>query len=326
MHSLYPLTFQPLYKDKVWGGHKIKDHLHLNIGKLPNCGEAWLMSGVEGNPTIVSNGYLAGNELNELVEVFLGDLVGDKVYNIFGNTFPILLKIIDANDWLSVQVHPNDELAQKRGLGFGKTEMWYILQADPHAQLISGFISPIDKNTYIDHLEKGRLKDILNFENVRQDEVYFMPAGRVHALGPGCLLAEIQQTSDITYRIYDWDRMDEKGNGRQLHIDEAIDAIDFDQKDNAKPPVKIKENGSSSIIKTTHFSTNLLSINQALNKDYYAIDSFVILLCIEGSFDLIWEGGIVNVKQANAILIPNLINQIQIKPDHYSKILEVYIE
>ena len=228
MNSLYPLKFKPIFKDKIWGGQKIKSSLKMDFGDLPNCGEAWMMSGVEDNPTIVENGFLAGNELNEIVEVYMGELVGDKVFDQFGNEFPLLIKFIDSNDWLSIQVHPDDFLARKRNIGFGKTEMWYMLDATDDAELIAGFNKKTDKDEYLQHLENKTLKEILNFEKVEKGDVFYIPAGRVHALGPGCLLAEIQQTSDTTYRIYDWDRIDAAGMFRELHTEEALDAIDFE--------------------------------------------------------------------------------------------------
>jgi len=226
MEGLYPLKFTPIYKDKIWGGNKIKSVLNKDFGGLPNCGESWELSGVDGNVSVVSNGYLAGNTLEELLEVYMGDLAGDEVYEHFGNEFPLLIKFIDANDDLSIQVHPNDEMAAERHNSYGKTEMWYVLQADKGSKLQSGFNQQVDQEKYLEKLEKTELTDILNFEEVTAGDVFFIPAGRVHAIGRGILLAEIQQTSDITYRIYDYDRRDDKGNPRELHTDLALDAID----------------------------------------------------------------------------------------------------
>lgn len=325
MQSLYPFKFNPLYKEKIWGGQKIKNHLKMDYGELPNCGEAWLISGVEGNPTNISNGYLAKNELNELVEVFMGDLVGDKVYEQFGDVFPILVKVIDSNDWLSVQVHPDDALAAKRHISYGKTEMWYIMQADQNAQLISGFKRKMDQEEYLQHLKQGKIKDILNFEQVKQGDVFYIPAGRVHALGPGCLLAEIQQTSDTTYRIYDWDRSDKDGNMRELHTEEALEAIDFETKKDYKSPYEKVLNKTSPIVQSAHFTTNIIALDQAMGKDYSEIDSFVILLCTEGSFALKWENGTIDVNKAETVLIPNLLKRVQLLPQTTCELLEVYI-
>jgi mannose-6-phosphate isomerase len=326
MQSLYPLRFKPIFKEKIWGGQNIKDFLGMNVGDLPNCGEVWLISGVEGEPTIVSNGYLAGNELNELVEVFMGDLVGDKIYEKYGDVFPILLKLIDANDWLSVQVHPDDKLAHKRGTGYGKTEMWYILHTKKNASLIAGFNKQVDKHSFIDHLNNGNIKQILNYEKVNKGDVYYIPAGRVHALGPGCLLAEIQQTSDTTYRIYDWDRIDDKGNKRQLHIAEAMDAIDFGTKDAYKTDFTVVENDTSTVVKSPFFVTNFIKASKPIQKDYSELDSFVILMCIEGKCSLKWDDGTIDLDKPYAVLIPNMIDKLQLVPDDNAELLEIYIE
>ncbi len=252
MNKLYPMKFTPLFRDKIWGGQKIKSVLDMNFGALPNCGEAWVLSGVGGNETVVANGFLEGNELNELVEIYMDDLVGGKVYEKYQNEFPILVKFIDANDYLSIQVHPDDALAQKRGIGNGKTEMWYIISADEGSELIAGFNKKMTQKTYLDHLESKRLKEILNVEKVSAGDVFFIPAGRVHALGPGILLAEIQQTSDTTYRIYDWDRLDDKGNSRQLHTAEALEAIDFNVYDTYRSAYPAIKNTSIEVVISTN--------------------------------------------------------------------------
>ncbi len=325
MNTLYPLKFQPIFKDKIWGGRKIKDVLGMDFGKLPNCGEVWVVSGVEGNPTLVKNGFLAGNELNELVSVYMGDLVGDEVYEKYGDEFPLLIKYIDANDWLSIQVHPDDELAAKRKIGRGKTEMWYIMEAEKGAELISGFSKKVDKETYQKYLNEGKIKDILNFEKVENGDVFFIPAGRVHALGPGILLAEIQETSDTTYRIYDWDRIDASGMKRELHTAEALDAIDFEVAGDYKTHYKPKKNETVSLVQCPQFTTNLLEYNQPLSKDFEELDSFVIYMGIEGSSVLKWEGGEEKIALGDAVVIPNVINTVELRPEGKAKLLEVYI-
>ena len=252
MHQLYPLKFTPIYKDKIWGGNKIHDLLGLNYAPLPNCGEVWLLSSVAGEASIVSNGFLEGNEINELIEVYMGDLIGDQVYEKSGEGFPLLFKIIDANAALSVQVHPNDALAQRRHQCNGKTEMWYVMQADQGAKLISGFNRKMDRTSYLKHLNENSLKDVLNFENAQKGDVFYMPAGRVHAIGSGILLAEIQQTSDITYRIYDWDRKDANGMARDLHTELALDALDFTHHAKYRTDYRLPNEGSASIVKEPH--------------------------------------------------------------------------
>ncbi|MBM3435150.1 MAG: mannose-6-phosphate isomerase [Bacteroidetes bacterium] len=325
MNTLYPLKFKPVYKDKIWGGQKINTVLKQNFKPLPNCGEMWVVSGVEGNPSVVENGFLEGNELNELVEVYLGDLVGDSVYERFGNEFPILIKFIDANDWLSIQVHPEDNLALKRHDSFGKSEMWYIMDAEPDSELISGFRIKTDKAGYQKHLNNKTLKGIMNFEKVTRGDVFYIPAGRVHALGPGILLAEIQQTSDITYRIYDWDRIDSAGMMRELHTGLALDALDFRVSENYKTKYSPKKNFTVKLIESPYFTTHLIDLDKGLQKDYSELDSFVVYVCVEGSFDLVHEHQKYPVGLGEAILLPALIDHIEIFPKNTAKILEVYL-
>lgn len=328
-NQLYPLKFKPILKDKIWGGTRIKSLLGIDFAPLPNCGEAWVLSGVEGNQTGIVNGYLSGNELNELVEIYMGDLVGDAVYERFGNEFPILVKFIDAADYLSIQVHPDDELAAKRNIGYGKSEMWYIMDADPGSTLISGFSRKIEKEAYIEHLNNKTLRDVLNEEKVERGDVFYMPAGRVHALGPGIFLAEIQQTSDTTYRIYDWDRVDSEGKSRELHIEEALDAIDFNVYDDYKAKYEAKQNGSVNLVTSPFFTTNLIKLDKALGKDYSELDSFVIYICVSGSVTLVHPGSTepqVSLVQGEAVLIPATIDRVDIIPSSASEILEVYID
>ena len=326
MNKLYPLKFKPIFKDKIWGGDKIKTVLKKDFSPLPNCGEVWVLSGVKGNQTPVENGFLAGNELNELVEIYMGDLVGEKIFEKFGNEFPILLKFIDANAWLSIQVHPDDELAKKRGLESGKTEMWYILNAGENAELISGFSKKVNQETYLQNLKNKTLKDILNFEKVKQGDVFYMPAGRVHAIGPEILLTEIQQTSDTTYRIYDWDRVDDKGNSRELHTKLALDALDFEVHDNYKTQYRQKINETVTAVDSKYFSTNVLEFDRGIKKDYSELDSFVLFICTEGEMNIEYPNGTENLKFGDVLLIPNEINDINILPLKHSKLLEVFIK
>ena len=326
MNQLYPLKFTPIFKDKIWGGNKIHTLLGLDFAPLPNCGEVWLLSSVLGNASIVSNGFLEGNEINELIEVYMGDLIGDKVFEDYGIEFPLLIKIIDANDALSVQVHPDDALAMKRHQSNGKTEMWYVMQADEGAKIISGFNKKMNPPDYIKHLSDKTLKEVLNFESVQKGDVFYIPAGRVHAIGGGILLAEIQQTSDVTYRIYDWDRLDDKGVPRELHTELALDAIDFSFHDNYKTEYRYPKNGSATILKEPFFDVNLIHIHQPVEKDYSELDSFVLYLCTEGSFTLKTTNNTTKVVKGECILIPAIINIVEIHPDHHAEILEIFIE
>jgi len=326
MEGLYPLKFTPIYKDKIWGGNKIKTVLNKDFGSLPNCGESWELSGVEGNVSVASNGYLAGNSLEELIEVYMGDLVGDQIYETYGTEFPLLIKFIDANDDLSIQVHPDDEMAAERHNSYGKTEMWYVMQADNGAKLQSGFNQQVDQEKYLEKLEKVELTDILNFEEVTAGDVFFIPAGRVHAIGKGILLAEIQQTSDITYRIYDYDRRDDKGNTRELHTDLALDAIDYTLFPKYKSKYEVKSNESVELASCQYFTTNVLELTEVVDKDYNKLDSFVIYICMEGELVVETETATELVQMGETILIPASIENVHLKPITASaKLLEVYI-
>ncbi len=322
---LYPLKFKPVFKDKIWGGQKIKTNLGLDFSPLPNCGEAWSLSGVPGCQTVIANGFLEGNELNEILEIYMDDLVGEKVYDRYGNEFPILVKFIDANDWLSIQVHPDDALAARRNIGSGKTEMWYVLAADPGAELISGFNRKMNASAYLEVLNQNRLKEVLNIEKVQTGDVFFIPAGRIHALGPGILLAEIQQTSDTTYRIYDWDRVDNTGKSRELHTDLAVDAIDFNPVDSYRTNYRNAVNKPATLVDCPFFTTNLIEIDRETVKDYCALDSFVIYICVEGNAEIMTGGANVSLHCGEAMLLPAVMEQVTLIPSARSKILEVYI-
>lgn len=325
MSKLYPFKFKTIYKDKIWGGEKIRTYLGKDFSPLPNCGETWEISGVKTDVSIVSNGELAGESLAKLLETYKEDLVGKSVYERFGNEFPLLIKFIDANDDLSIQVHPNDELARKRHNSFGKTEMWYVIEADPGSTLISGFSQEVDEKTYLEKLNSGRLTDILNKENVEAGDVFFLPAGRVHTIGKGLLIAEIQQTSDITYRIYDFDRVDDKGNKRELHTDEALAAIDYKHYDQYKSTYDKKKNEPVEVVTCPYFTTNILDFSQSVTRDYSSTDSFVIHVCVQGSYTLSYEGGELNVQMGDCILLPATTGAAKLETSTGFKILESYI-
>ena len=327
MSGLYPLKFKPIYLDKIWGGNRIKTILGKDFGNLPNCGESWELSAVEGNVSVVNNGFLKGNSLDELIEVYMGDLVGEKVYQKYGIEFPLLFKFIDANDDLSVQVHPNDELSKKRHNAYGKTEMWYVIHTEEGALINSGFNRQLTREQYLEFVENGRLNEILRYNKTFPGDVFFIPAGRVHAIGKGVLLAEIQQTSDVTYRIYDYDRKDAQGNLRELHNDLAPDAIDFSYSDDYKTKYTIEENKSSEIVSCEYFTTNLLQSSETVEKDYHQLDSFIVYMNLEGKFALEYEDGKVIIEKGETVLIPANLEAYSLKPlEGEVKTLEVYIK
>lgn len=323
---LYPLKFKTIFKDKIWGGQKIKTYLHKDFGDLPNCGETWEISGVKSDVSIVANGALEGESLAVLLEQYGADLVGDKVYKHFGNIFPLLVKFIDASEDLSIQVHPGDELAKKRHNSFGKTEMWYIIEADPGSTLIAGFNRELDEKTYLEYFNSGRLTEILNKEDANAGDVFFLPAGRVHTIGKGLLLAEIQQTSDITYRIYDFDRVDDKGNKRELHVEEALAAIDYKHYPEYKTKYQPKKNETVKLVTCPYFTTNVLDFTENTTKDYSNLDSFVIHVCLAGAYTVKYNGESYPVKMGESILLPKTIDKIELETTSGFKILESYIE
>ncbi|GAB3908622.1 type I phosphomannose isomerase catalytic subunit [Mucilaginibacter boryungensis] len=326
MSALYPLQFKTIFKDKIWGGQKIKTYLHKDFGDLPNCGETWEISGVKTDVSVVANGPLAGESLADLLEQHKDELVGKHVYDHFGNIFPLLVKFIDANDDLSIQVHPNDELAKKRHNSFGKTEMWYIIESDPGSTLIAGFNQQLDEQKYLQALNSGHIMDILNKEKANADDVFFLPAGRVHTIGKGLLLAEIQQTSDITYRIYDFDRVDDKGQKRELHTELALAALDYNVYPDYKTEYQPKKNEDVRLVKCPYFTTNVLDYTHGVSKDYSSLDSFVIYVCVAGALTVKCDGGEAHLKMGECLLIPNAINKIELVTEGGFKMLESYIE
>jgi len=325
MNQLYPLKFAPIIKYPIWGGNKLRTVLNKSVIK-DNSGESWEISDVKNNKSVVSNGFLAGNDITELTEIYMGDLIGQKTFESYGTSFPILIKFIDASLDLSIQVHPNDEIAYERHKSFGKTEMWYVLQADKGAKIISGFKTQVDKSTYLKHLENNALEKILNIISVNEGDVFFIPAGRIHAIGKGILLAEIQQTSDLTYRLFDYNRKDADGNPRELHTELALDAIDFKLYNEYKSNITPTLNTPVNLAECEYFTTNLIHLNKSIERDMNIMDSFVIYMCIEGKGKIIYrDNKSENISKGETVLIPAEIPYYNIKPDKDIKLLEVYI-
>ena len=327
MSGLYPLKFKPVYLEKIWGGTRMKTLLNKDFNDVVNCGESWEISGVEENVSVVQNGFLQGNNLNELIEIYMGDLVGDKVYDKFGIEFPLLIKFIDAGDDLSVQVHPNDKLARDRHNAFGKTEMWYVIDAEKGARINCGFNQTVSREKYLEYLESGRLTELLRFDEAKAGDVFFVPAGTIHSIGKEILLAEIQQTSDVTYRIFDYHRKDANGNYRELHTDLALDAIDFSENNEPIVNYSAEKNSSSEILSCNYFTTNILEFDRMIEKDYFELDSFVIYITISGNFKVETEQEKVTVKQGETILLPANTNMVNLVPESKEvKLLEVFIK
>ena len=321
---LYPLKFKPILKEKIWGGNKLQQLLDKDQGDLKNCGESWELSGVPGDVSIVAEGPLTGQSLNELMAIYTSELMGEHVYTQFASSFPLLIKFIDANQDLSIQVHPDDALAMERHNSFGKTEMWYVVQADEGAELISGFNKTTSEEEFKQVFEAGQITSLLNSEHVEADDTFFLPAGRIHTIGQGMVIAEIQQSSDVTYRIYDFDRVDDKGNARDLHIEEAYEAMDYNFYDDYKTSYNHQDQDVN-LASCNYFSTNRVIINAKEHRDYGQIDSFVVLMILEGHGNLYFDAGRLPIKKGDTILVPACLSGIEIEAAATVKLLEVQV-
>ncbi|TRX65941.1 type I phosphomannose isomerase catalytic subunit [Carboxylicivirga sp. M1479] len=321
---LYPLKFTPILKEMIWGGKKIPSTLNIDTPDDVKIGESFAVSGLKNDLSVVSNGSLAGNNMLDLIEKYKGQLLGEEVYQQFGTNFPLLIKYIDANDDLSIQVHPNDELAKEKHDSFGKTEMWYVMATEKDASLISGFSRKTDTSEFDKLHSSGRLMELMQKHTTAEGDAFFIPAGKVHSIGSGNLVAEIQQTSDITYRIYDFDRKDKMGNSRELHHELAMDAMNFTDDESGKVNYQNKENTSNQIASCQYFTTNMLCVKGNVSTDYSELDSFVILMNVGGSCQISAAEVSIELNEMEAVLIPASLNQVVLQSDE-AKILEVYI-
>lgn len=320
---LYPLKFTPILKERLWGGTKLKDVLGKPItSKI--TGESWELSGVDGAISKVANGSLKGTSLNELIRDHGKNLLGSSVVERFGSEFPILIKFIDAKKDLSIQLHPDDGLAKERHNSFGKTEMWYIMDADPGAKLIVGFNKTVQKEEYVRNLEEGTLLDLLHYEEVGEGDTFFINTGKIHAVGAGVLLAEIQQTSDVTYRVFDFNRKDKDGNLRELHTELALDAMDYEKKDDFKVAYANALNQSNSMVDCSYFKTNFIHLDR--NKKIFLTerDSFTIYMCVGGRALVTNDKGSASLEKGETLLIPAASKFVDIETKNV-KLLEVSI-
>jgi mannose-6-phosphate isomerase len=324
MSTLYPLKFKPILKDKIWGGKKIAQ-LQISDTATEKTGEAWILSGVEGEETVVANGFLEENSINELIEIYMAELVGEKNFDTFGGEFPLLYKVIDANDDLSIQVHPNNELALERHDCSGKSEMWYIMDTEKDTEIILGFNQDMNLQKFLKTLENNTLLDVLSRQKIRVGDAYYTPAGCIHAIRKGSLLAEIQQTSDITYRVWDWNRVDENGKSRELHLGDALDAIDYNARNDGASRSQSIINGTSSLIKSPYFHTNEIVLTQGIEKNYTDLDSFVTLFGVKGQGTIVANDVSVEIKAAEVVLIPASINKVRVFPTNSLRLLETYV-
>lgn len=322
---MYPLKFKPILKQTIWGGDRIIPFKHL-AENLPCVGESWEISGVRGNESVVAEGELQGMNLTELVKTYKADLLGKAGYERFGDTFPLLIKFIDAKQDLSIQVHPTDELAQQRHGCMGKTEMWYVIDAAEGARLRSGFSQAVTPEEYEARVADSTITDVLREYDIHPGDVFFLPAGRIHSIGAGAFIAEIQETSDITYRIFDFNRKDANGHTRELHTEQAKGAINYEVLDDYRTHYEAEVNTPAELVSCHHFTTSLYDLTEDITCDYSELDSFVIFICLEGSCRMTdTEGHEVSVQAGESVLLPAAIQGVTLVPDGRVKLLETYV-
>lgn len=329
---LYPFKFRAQLFHKIWGGHSIEKWYDYVPADYENVGEAWVMSDVEKYPTEVSNGAHSGDSLQDLLEVYMDELVGEKVYDVFGNHFPLLLKFIDATDDLSIQVHPDDDYALENENSLGKTEMWYVLPSKGDAAIYLGWNQQMNVSLIHAAIADGTLSEYLREYKVHEGDVAYIPAGTVHAMRRNTIVAEIQENSDITYRLYDYNRIGNDGKKRPLRLDKALQVMDFNPDNEASyAPTMPRIDGVVNLKKTPYFTANLLSPTRPVQRDYAPLDSFVAYMCVEGqcevtALDCETEDKSVSMRMGEAVLIPATLNDILITPQGHCKLIEIYVE
>lgn len=317
------LKFNPLLKSILWGGEKIVPFKHLTSDQK-QVGESWEISGVKDNESVVSNGEYKGWTLNKLVDTLKDKLVGKENYARFGNEFPLLVKFIDARQQLSIQVHPTDEQAQVKGLGRGKTEMWYVMESDADASLRSGLKQKITPEQYKEMVENDTITEALCEYPVKEGDVFFLPAGRIHSIGAGCFLAEIQETSDVTYRIYDFKRKDAEGNYRQLHTKEAAECIDYTVYPDYRTQYEARKNEPVELVSCPYFTTSVYDLTEPMTLDYSDLDSFVIFVGLKGEGEITdAEGNTISFRAGESVLLPATATTVKVSGT--IKFLESYV-
>ena len=318
-----PLKFKPILKQTIWGGDKIVPFKHLE-SDMKQVGESWELSGVKGNVSTVDGGEFDGQSLNDLVIRFKDKLVGRENYMRFGDEFPLLIKFIDARKDLSIQVHPTDEIAKRQGKDRGKTEMWYIMKSDDNASLRAGLKQKITSEEYKAMVENDTICDAIAEYKVKEGDCFFLPAGRIHSIGTGCFLAEIQQTSDVTYRIYDFKRQDANGNYRELHTELAAESINYEVQDDYQTRYDAKQNEGVALVECPYFTTAVYDLTEPMTLDYSELDSFVILIGVGGEGSIIDEDGDEHKFAAGeTVLIPATAQHVTVTGN--VKFLETFV-
>ena len=325
VENLYPIKFVPILQEKIWGGEKLTSQFNKK-SSAQKIGESWELSGVENCISVVANGEFKGLTLVDLIQQFTSSFVGRKIYKQFGTEFPLLFKFIDAKEDLSIQLHPNDALAKKRHNSFGKTEMWYVMDADPDSKLYAGFVCNLNKDLYIKALDNGELVELIHEDHATKGDAFFIEVGTIHAIGKGILIAEIQQTSDITYRVFDWNRTDREGVARELHTELALDALDFSKIGSCKLAYENDLQTPNQIYSGTYFTTNKINLDTShWVRDVSEIDSFVVYMCVNGEGVISINGNKEMVQKGETVLVPAMCKKIEISTLGTFEALEVYI-
>lgn len=346
--QLYPLKFEPILKKIIWGGSEICRFKKIEVQES-GIGESWEVSQVEGSVSVVANGELKGKSLTEVIELAPEALMGKTVYTRFGKKFPLLIKFIDAEDNLSIQVHPNDMIARKRHNSFGKTEMWYVVASKPGSKLISGFSQQTDAEEYERRIAENSIEEVLQHHEAKAGDVFFLPAGRIHAIGAGLFIAEIQQTSDVTYRLYDYNRKDAQGKGRELHTELAKEAIDYQLYPDLKTRYEPVDNDAVPLVSCSYFTTNRVKLKAdasgyeevitesgkqkvmmvetiEMDRDYTDLESFVIYVCMEGEGEIAYgTDQTISIRQGETVLLPACLNGTTLRTSGELLLLETYI-
>jgi mannose-6-phosphate isomerase len=298
----YPLTFNPIIKHPLWGGKKLYKLKNLPDSGLP-AGESWEISTIPDNHSIINNGRYKGFSLPQLISMFGKEIMGENILKRYGEQFPLLIKIIDTQEDLSIQVHPDDVTANHNHGSSGKDEMWYIMQAKEDSRIFIGFEKDVDRETYLYHLERGTLTELLHKQSVQKGDIYHIPPGRVHAIGGGILLAEIQQTSDITYRLYDW------GRRRQLHTDEAMEVIDFSSPGTFNISCHPKPGQIQTAVESEHFTTSVINISNSLMMRNEGLSFHILINISRETIRIDTRGYSMNLPYAHTALVPASINE-----------------
>lgn len=309
-----PLRFRPILKQTLWGGNRILPYKGMPASTIP-IGECWELSGLPGSESVVAEGEFAGRTLPELIDRFGASLVGTANYARFGREFPVLIKLIDARERLSIQVHPDDTLARRRGSKHGKSEMWYVLEAQPQTTLLTGFSRPVTPEEFRRRADDRTVTELLTQRTIAPGDVFYLPAGQVHSIGRGALIVEIQQTSDLSYRIYDFDRVDASGQPRALHLEQACEAIDYRPSDGGAIPYELLANQEIPLLSTPQFTTALYEATRPLRCDWSAANSFVALVVVAGEGTLRDnEGHELSLATGQTLLIPASTQWIECTP------------